>query len=81
MAEPNTPSEIMAVSEPTQAEPKQHPAGHNTTNNPATIEQLDLETPPAEDSAPPARSKRRIAAIMTALYVLPLPIPALKKSD
>ncbi|KAJ0417234.1 MFS general substrate transporter [Aspergillus carlsbadensis] len=70
MAESKKPSEAMAVSESTQTEPEQPLAENNTTNTPAAIEQLDLETPPAEDSPQPARSKRRIAAIMAALYLV-----------
>ncbi|KAL3487493.1 major facilitator superfamily domain-containing protein [Aspergillus germanicus] len=70
MTEPKKPSEVMAVSESPQAEPEQQPGGNNTTDTPAAIEQLDLETPPAEDPSPPTRSKRRIVAIMTALYLV-----------
>ncbi|CEL04001.1 hypothetical protein ASPCAL05135 [Aspergillus calidoustus] len=70
MAEPKKPSEAMAVSESAQIEPEQSPAGNNTTDTPTPIEQLDLETTPAEDSPSPTRSKRRIAAIMTALYLV-----------
>jgi hypothetical protein len=81
MAEPKKPSEAMAVSESAQIEPEQSPAGNNTTDTPTPIEQLDLETTPAEDSPSPTRSKRRIAAIMTALYVLTPPHPRLRKPN
>ncbi|KAL2859449.1 major facilitator superfamily domain-containing protein [Aspergillus pseudodeflectus] len=70
MAEPKKPSEAMAVSKSAQTEPEQPPAGNNTTDTPTPIEQLDLETTAAEDSPSPTRSKRRIAAIMTALYLV-----------
>ncbi|KAL3440930.1 MFS drug transporter [Aspergillus insuetus] len=50
------------------AEPKRPSEAMAVTES--AIEQLELETPPAEDSPPPARSKRRIAAIMTALYLV-----------
>ncbi|KAL3456395.1 MFS drug transporter [Aspergillus heterothallicus] len=69
MVEQNHPlSETMAVGQSDDIHPEQRSAGGNTKD--AMIEQPDVKAPPEVDSTTTPRSKRRIAAIMTALYLV-----------